>query len=188
MGMQPCFSPACWDPGFQAWAQSTCPELSAQGMVPLRWGLPSQAVACPPRLSAGWRESGSQRPWLGDLSSCPRWTFFLSVRSLDRDFPCSGSLLLSLLPYSCKHACKCGLQTCASVCARARVKKPRFLGVALNRDGINEMATLKSGSHSGTASRPGLCAIAPGRRAGAPPLWQLARPTFPANLRMRPVS
>ena len=25
------------------------------------------------------------------------------------------------------------------------------------------------------ASRPGLCAIAPGRRAGAPPLWQLAR-------------
>ena len=25
------------------------------------------------------------------------------------------------------------------------------------------------------ASRPGLCAIAPGRRAGAPPLWQLCR-------------
>ena len=27
----------------QAWAQSTCPELSAQGLVPLRWGcaLPS---------------------------------------------------------------------------------------------------------------------------------------------------
>ena len=25
-------------PGFQAWAQSTCPELSAQGLVPLRWG------------------------------------------------------------------------------------------------------------------------------------------------------
>ena len=22
----------------QAWAQSTCPELSAQGLVPLRWG------------------------------------------------------------------------------------------------------------------------------------------------------
>ena len=36
-------SPACWEPGFQAWAQSTCPELSAQGLVPLRWGcaLPS---------------------------------------------------------------------------------------------------------------------------------------------------
>ena len=29
--------------GFQAWAQSTCPGLSAQGLVPLRWGcaLPS---------------------------------------------------------------------------------------------------------------------------------------------------
>ena len=39
----PLFSPACWEPGFQAWAQSTCPELSAQGLVPLRWGcaLPS---------------------------------------------------------------------------------------------------------------------------------------------------
>ena len=24
-------SPACWELGFQAWAQSTCPELSAQG-------------------------------------------------------------------------------------------------------------------------------------------------------------
>ena len=22
-------SPACWEPGFQAWAQRTCPELSA---------------------------------------------------------------------------------------------------------------------------------------------------------------
>ena len=33
----------CWEPGFQAWAQSTCPELPAQGLVPLRWGcaLPS---------------------------------------------------------------------------------------------------------------------------------------------------
>ena len=29
-------SPACWELGFQAWAQSTCPELSAQGLVPLR--------------------------------------------------------------------------------------------------------------------------------------------------------
>ena len=29
-------SPACWEPGFQAWALSTCPELSAQGLVPLR--------------------------------------------------------------------------------------------------------------------------------------------------------
>ena len=37
------FSPACWELGFQAWAQSTCPELSAQGLVPLHWGcaLPS---------------------------------------------------------------------------------------------------------------------------------------------------
>ena len=31
--------PACWEPGFQAWAQSTCPELSAQGLVPL-WIIP----------------------------------------------------------------------------------------------------------------------------------------------------
>ena len=31
-------APACWEAGFQAWAQSTCPELSAQGLVPLRWG------------------------------------------------------------------------------------------------------------------------------------------------------
>ena len=39
----PLFSPACWEPGFQAWAQSTCPELPAQGLVLLRWGcaLPS---------------------------------------------------------------------------------------------------------------------------------------------------
>ena len=33
------FSPACWELGFQAWAQSTCPELSALGLFPLRWGL-----------------------------------------------------------------------------------------------------------------------------------------------------
>ena len=39
----PLFSPACWQLGFQAWAQSTRPELAAQGLVPLRWGcaLPS---------------------------------------------------------------------------------------------------------------------------------------------------
>ena len=45
-GPQPLSSPACWEPGFQAWAQSTCPELSAQGLVPLRWGcaLPSPNV------------------------------------------------------------------------------------------------------------------------------------------------
>ena len=42
----------CWEPGFQAWAQSTCPELSAQGLVPLRWGcaLPS------PNVSKGHRD------------------------------------------------------------------------------------------------------------------------------------
>ena len=34
----PLFSPACWEPGFQAWAQSPCPELPAQGLGPLRWG------------------------------------------------------------------------------------------------------------------------------------------------------
>src|SRR5574340_803664 len=30
------------------------------------------------------------------------------------------------------------------------------------------------------ASRPGLCAIAPGRRAGAPPVWKLTR-SFPVQ-------
>ena len=50
----PLFSPACWELGFQAWAQSTCPELSAQGLVPLRWGCqysclenPMDRGACP---------------------------------------------------------------------------------------------------------------------------------------------
>ena len=33
--------PACWELGFQAWAQSTCPELSAQGLVPLRFNKPA---------------------------------------------------------------------------------------------------------------------------------------------------
>ena len=62
-----------------------------------RPGLPSQAIAWPPRLSAGRRESGSQRPWLGDpwmqqgsargqrvlsiLALFPYTTLFRSVRS-----------------------------------------------------------------------------------------------------------
>ena len=25
--------PACWEPGFQAWAQSTCPELSGKAAL-----------------------------------------------------------------------------------------------------------------------------------------------------------
>ena len=36
-----------------------------------RPGLHSQAVAWPPRLSAGRRESGSQRPWLGEAAPQP---------------------------------------------------------------------------------------------------------------------
>ena len=36
-----------------------------------RPGLPSQALAWPPRRSAGWRESGSQRPWLGEAAPQP---------------------------------------------------------------------------------------------------------------------
>ena len=38
----PLFSPACWELGFQAWAQSTCPELSAQGLHSsvLAWRIP----------------------------------------------------------------------------------------------------------------------------------------------------
>ena len=36
-----------------------------------RPGLHSPAVAWPPRLSAGRRESGSQRPWLGEAASQP---------------------------------------------------------------------------------------------------------------------
>ena len=47
----PLFSPACWEPGFQAWAQSTCPELSAQGLVPLRWGCALPSPNAPGRLS-----------------------------------------------------------------------------------------------------------------------------------------
>ena len=35
-----------------------------------RPGLPSQVVAWPPRLRAGRRESGSQRPWLGEAALC----------------------------------------------------------------------------------------------------------------------
>ena len=40
-------------PSIQAWAQSTCPELSAQGLVPLRWGcaLPS------PNAPGSWNEN-----------------------------------------------------------------------------------------------------------------------------------
>ena len=37
----------------------------------VRPGLPSQAVAWPPRLSAGRRESGSQGPWLGEAAPQP---------------------------------------------------------------------------------------------------------------------
>ena len=31
------FNKWCWELGFQVWAQSSCPDLSAQGLVPLRW-------------------------------------------------------------------------------------------------------------------------------------------------------
>ena len=44
--------------GFQACAQSTCPELSAQGLVPLHWGcaLPSpNAPGKAPNHPAGWQ-------------------------------------------------------------------------------------------------------------------------------------
>ena len=30
--------------GVQAWAQSTCPELSPQGLVPLRWGCKQGSI------------------------------------------------------------------------------------------------------------------------------------------------
>ena len=39
--------------------------------VRMRPGLHSQAVAWPPRRSAGRRESGSQRPWLGEAAPQP---------------------------------------------------------------------------------------------------------------------
>ena len=62
----PLFSPACWEPGFQARAQSTCPELSAQGLVPLRWGCALPSPNAPgkapnhihpgPRFDAGYRK------------------------------------------------------------------------------------------------------------------------------------
>ena len=38
---------ACWEPGFQSWAQSPCPELSAQGLVPLRWGCALSSANAP---------------------------------------------------------------------------------------------------------------------------------------------
>ena len=47
-------------------------------------------------------------------------------------------------------------------------------------------STLEAGQGLGSlaqhraASRPGLCAIAPGRRAGAPPVWKLTR-SFPVQ-------
>ena len=54
----------CWEPGFQAWAQSTCPELSAQARVatreergvlgfPSRRGLtPRGSLECNPEIPA----------------------------------------------------------------------------------------------------------------------------------------
>ena len=50
----PLFSPACWELGFQAWAQSTCPELPAQGLVPLRCPHPAT------RTPHGWEGSNLQ--------------------------------------------------------------------------------------------------------------------------------
>ena len=40
----------------QAWAQSTCPELSAQGLVPLRWGCPGADDMGGPSRSCNPRE------------------------------------------------------------------------------------------------------------------------------------
>ena len=64
------------EPGFQAWAQSTCPELSAQGLVPLRWGCalpspnapgkaPNHTTRISGSLSCGAREVRSPRAWQG---------------------------------------------------------------------------------------------------------------------------
>ena len=52
-----------------------------------------------------------------------------------------------------------------------------FLRVVLFLEAGERWARL---AQARAASRPGLCAIAPGRRAGAPPLWQLAR-SFPVT-------
>ena len=51
----PLFSPACWELGFQAWAQSTCPELSAQGLGP------AAESACPVPREQGGRNRPSFR-------------------------------------------------------------------------------------------------------------------------------
>ena len=47
----------------QAWAQSTCPELSAQGLVPLRWGcaLPSPNAPGKAYHSYSTKETENQR-------------------------------------------------------------------------------------------------------------------------------
>ena len=41
-------------------------------------GLPSQALAWPPRRSAGRRESGSQRPLLGEAREKPRGSHIMA--------------------------------------------------------------------------------------------------------------
>ena len=43
LGATPLFSPACWELGFQAWAQSTCPELPAQKWQPTPVFLPGES-------------------------------------------------------------------------------------------------------------------------------------------------
>ena len=55
-----------------------CPFVVRQRERP---GLPSQALAWPPRLSAGRRESGSQRPWLGQSTGVSALALFLPKKS-----------------------------------------------------------------------------------------------------------
>ena len=56
--------------GYSPWGrkESDIPQAELFVRQRERPGLPSQALAWPPRLSAGRRESGSQRPWLGEAS------------------------------------------------------------------------------------------------------------------------
>ena len=83
LGATPLFSPVCWEPGFQAWAQSTCPELSAQGLVPLRWGcaLPSpNAPGRAPNHDSSWSLVSPSNEHSGLISFRMDWLDLLAVQ------------------------------------------------------------------------------------------------------------
>ena len=56
------------EPG--TWAQSTCPELSAQGLVPLRWGcaLPSPNALMLGKIEGRRRGARQRMRWLDGIT------------------------------------------------------------------------------------------------------------------------